>query len=248
MSVNSKMTAIADAIRAKTGKTAPLTLDQMATEIEGISGGTELFAVIVAYYPTGSTIKCISGNIELSPVGTDGQALFAVPFAGTWTVTATKGTNFTSQSVVITTKGELVDVELAFAYYVFKTGYGVASEWETEMGAAAFADVNASRIQIGSTNRYGSAVASAGSVAKYNTTPYTKINFDLNCDNLSGGNFYVGIASTTTGNSFVASKKLTDTGRQTVTVDITKYNNNYYVKAYQDCWPSEQLIYNIWFE
>lgn len=36
MSVDSKMTAIADAIRAKTGKTAALSLDAMATEIEGI--------------------------------------------------------------------------------------------------------------------------------------------------------------------------------------------------------------------
>ena len=33
MSVNEKMTAIADAIRGKTGKTEPLTLDQMAAEI-----------------------------------------------------------------------------------------------------------------------------------------------------------------------------------------------------------------------
>lgn len=39
MSVNEKMTAIADAIRGKTGKSAPLTLDQMATEIAGIQVG-----------------------------------------------------------------------------------------------------------------------------------------------------------------------------------------------------------------
>lgn len=39
MSVNSKMAAIGDAIREKTGGTAKLTLDQMATEIAGISGG-----------------------------------------------------------------------------------------------------------------------------------------------------------------------------------------------------------------
>lgn len=39
MSVNSKMTAIADAIRGKTGKTDTLTLDQMATEIAGIETG-----------------------------------------------------------------------------------------------------------------------------------------------------------------------------------------------------------------
>ena len=36
MSVNSKMTAIADAIRAKTGGTTALTLDQMATDIASI--------------------------------------------------------------------------------------------------------------------------------------------------------------------------------------------------------------------
>lgn len=39
MSVNEKMTAIADAIRDKTGKTDTLTLDQMATEIAGIETG-----------------------------------------------------------------------------------------------------------------------------------------------------------------------------------------------------------------
>lgn len=39
MSINAAMTAIADAIRAKTGKTEPLTLEQMPSEIEGISGG-----------------------------------------------------------------------------------------------------------------------------------------------------------------------------------------------------------------
>lgn len=41
MSVNSKMAAIADAIRAKTGGTASLTLDQMATEILAISVGSD---------------------------------------------------------------------------------------------------------------------------------------------------------------------------------------------------------------
>lgn len=40
MSVNEKMTAIADAIRAKTGGTEALTLDQMATAIGGIQTGS----------------------------------------------------------------------------------------------------------------------------------------------------------------------------------------------------------------
>lgn len=40
MSVNEKMTAIADAIRNKTGITHPLTLDQMAAEIAAIQAGS----------------------------------------------------------------------------------------------------------------------------------------------------------------------------------------------------------------
>lgn len=40
MSVNSKMTAIADAIRSKTGTTDALSLDQMAQAIAGIAGGS----------------------------------------------------------------------------------------------------------------------------------------------------------------------------------------------------------------
>ena len=36
MALTDKLTAIADAVREKTGRTAPLTLDQMAAEITGI--------------------------------------------------------------------------------------------------------------------------------------------------------------------------------------------------------------------
>lgn len=39
MALTDKLTAIADAIRAKTGGTEPLSLDEMPTEIASISGG-----------------------------------------------------------------------------------------------------------------------------------------------------------------------------------------------------------------
>ena len=39
MALTDKLTAVADAIRGKTGKTEPLTLDQMAAEIAGIVAG-----------------------------------------------------------------------------------------------------------------------------------------------------------------------------------------------------------------
>lgn len=52
MSVNSKMTAIADAIRAKTGGTGLLTLDDMAIEIASITGGgVEINAITASSLP-----------------------------------------------------------------------------------------------------------------------------------------------------------------------------------------------------
>lgn len=75
MSVNEKMTAIADAIRGKTGKSAPLTLDQMATEIAGIqvgegSGGCSGFeyanglnrAFMYAEFPSGTELDIAFGS------------------------------------------------------------------------------------------------------------------------------------------------------------------------------------------
>lgn len=207
-------------------------------------------------YPANST--CVVTNSNGQTVASDTNATSStktwtatVSATGTYTITATAtdgSEKSKSQDISIASDGQSISVSLSYEYYVFKTGFGIASDWEVEWGAAAFANVNKTRIEIGSSSRDGSAAASAGSVAKYNTTQYTKINFDLNCDNLDGGNFYVGIANTNTDSSFVASKRISVTGKQTVTIDISKYNNNYYVKVYQDCWPSSQLIYNIWFE
>ena len=49
MALTDKLTAIADAVREKTGRTAPLTLDQMAAEVTGIktvSDGYECIRLI----------------------------------------------------------------------------------------------------------------------------------------------------------------------------------------------------------
>ena len=47
MALTDKLSAIGDAIRVKTGKTAGMTLDQMPGEIAGISGGGTLGAISV---------------------------------------------------------------------------------------------------------------------------------------------------------------------------------------------------------
>ena len=66
MSVNSKMTAIADAIRAKTGGTELLTLDDMAVEIAGISGGgiETVDVTIVNNTPSSRTFGYLTDSTE----------------------------------------------------------------------------------------------------------------------------------------------------------------------------------------
>lgn len=71
--------------------------------------GTKLFAAIGVTYPAGSTVTCTNGTKTLTAKTTSGQWVFAIPEAGTWTVTA--GTK--SKSVAITTEGQFESVNLA---------------------------------------------------------------------------------------------------------------------------------------
>lgn len=240
MSVNSKMTAIADAIRAKTGKTAPLSLDQMATEIEGISGGTELFAAIVAYYPTGSTIKCISGNIELSPVGTDGQCVFAIPKAGTWTVTAILGTETASDTVVITTEGQFESVVLSYRLVLFDNGdqnTKVTGGWSNSGYTDAKYDRSNSKVTIGSkivcsVDGYNDLSGIAGTANKVSLNNVKSITIDGNLSEAYKGvydEYYIGFSSSKAISSFVASVKITEAGNFTKSLDVSALTGSYYV-------------------
>ena len=69
MSVNEKMTAIADAIRVKTGETAPLSLDAMASAIAGISGlrfTKGSFTGATAWSSTNATYKTVTVTLALA--------------------------------------------------------------------------------------------------------------------------------------------------------------------------------------
>ena len=68
MALIDKLTAIAEAIRGKTGKADPLTLEQMATEIEGIeAGGIPENARL--YYVGNAVSEFTAPRFESSAVG-----------------------------------------------------------------------------------------------------------------------------------------------------------------------------------
>lgn len=94
--------------------------------------GTKLFAAIGVTYPAGSTLTCTNGTSTLTAKTTSGQWAFAIPEAGTWTVTATDGSNSKSQSVSINSEGQFESVELSYALVIIENGTPVQGyAWET---------------------------------------------------------------------------------------------------------------------
>lgn len=88
------------------------------------------YVVVIAYfsatinvtYPAGSTCTCTDGVTTLTAPDTSGTWACIVPNAGTWTVTATSGTETDSKAVAITTDGQSISVELSYATYLYNLG------------------------------------------------------------------------------------------------------------------------------
>lgn len=79
-------------------------------------------ATINIAYPAGSTCTCSDGTTTLSAPDTSGTWACIVPNAGTWTAAATDGVESTSESVSITTDGQIVAIELSYLLWLYKSG------------------------------------------------------------------------------------------------------------------------------
>ena len=86
-----------------------------------VSGAGNLRAVIAVTYPDGSICTCSNGTKTLKARGTSGKALFNVP-VGEWTVSATDGSQTTSNTVSITAEGQIINVELKYIPWLYKDG------------------------------------------------------------------------------------------------------------------------------
>ena len=79
-------------------------------------------ATINITYPAGSTCTGSDGTTTLSAPDTSGTWACIVPNAGTWTAAATDGVENTSESVSITTDGQIVAIELSYLLWLYKSG------------------------------------------------------------------------------------------------------------------------------
>ena len=77
-------------------------------------GGGMAYAYIGVVYDAGATVTCTDGNKTYRAKDTSGLYVFPVPYAATWVVTATNGTDVASESVVIDTLWQDVVVKINF--------------------------------------------------------------------------------------------------------------------------------------
>lgn len=104
MSVNAKMTAIADAIRLKTGRTDTLTLDQMADDLNAISERDSTDLII-----NGATVTIPAGNYQSQVSGsvytaTQATPSIAINASGLITATATQTAGYVTAGTKSATK------------------------------------------------------------------------------------------------------------------------------------------------
>lgn len=85
-------------------------------------GGGDTYAFIVAIYPVGSTCTATNGSTTLTAGDTSGRWAFGIPEVGTWTISATDGTDTAEEAVVITALGQIESVALLFGTYLVRNG------------------------------------------------------------------------------------------------------------------------------
>lgn len=86
------------------------------------TGTYNLKSVIIAAAPTGSTVICRKGAETKTVEEKGGTWTFAEVDVGTWTVTATLGSNTASKSVTLTVLGEAAYVVLEYELHIIENG------------------------------------------------------------------------------------------------------------------------------
>ena len=222
----------------------------------GIVTVAAVYAVIDVTYPSGSVCTCSNGSVTLTAKDTTGKAIFVIPSAGTWTVTAVSGSKSTSKAVSITAEGQVETVELTYGLYIFKNGSGLTSGYSIKSNSI----ISAPTVSGDTISWPGN--SSSGGVAFYidpavALSGYTKLCFDFECSYNYGGNYGMGFgvgtdaAASTTINNTNWTAKVTSTAqgtiaRNTVQCDISALTDSEYIKIVGSY--SAGKVYNIWLE
>lgn len=228
--------------------------DKKGEKITGTFEAADPYAIIGVTYPSGSVCTCTNGTLTLTAKDTSGKAIFVIPSAGTWTVTAVSGDKTASKAVSITAEGQVETVTLAYELYIFKSGSGLTSGYSIK-NPTSEPTVSSDTISWEGDDQYGG-------ISMYITPAvalkdYTKLCVDFECSYNWGGNYGMGFgvgtdaasASMITNTKWTAKVTSTARGkidRNTVQCDISALTDSEYIKIVGSY--SAGKVYNIWLE
>lgn len=211
-------------------------------------GGTTPFASIFATYPIGSTCTATNGSRTLKLKDTSGYGVFYVPYAATWIVAATDGTDTASETVEITKEGESVSVELSYRLWLYKNGAEYAETtggWKIVNSTSGNGVKNVDNIYLGYSGTSG-----RDSVAYINdkidlteiNTLYAKINVT---EKTNAVNF--GVLDTNTEvyptDGFIVRISASATGEQILQLDVSGVTGKHFIAIHAD--RSKAYIYEV---
>lgn len=231
----------------------------------GGSGGLSASdAILVVTVPTGSTVTATKGGVTLTPTmwvtaadPTLDCAIFAISASlfdavNPWTVTATLGTDSSSNTVIIDSNNQY-DLELRYSVYIYREGVsGLAEGYSGIDGRYGISGGTVFDSPLGIVLKYPNdywTIGPAVDLSKYST-----FHVDLQVTADSSSHPYIGVSNTTisgaNGANFSYLAEWHATGavsRQTVAIDVSALQIPGYIKACGYS-PSEWTIFNMWFD
>lgn len=203
-------------------------------------GGGIPYAVIGVTYPSGSVCTCKSGTLTLTAKDTSGKVLFAIPFAGTWTVKAVKGSQSKSVTVKITTEGQVATVELGFALDMYNAGTFGTDSSGTKFSATCYTTNGYNKITENSNNLYWWCDPNTNNLfcilPSINPSGYSTLKMQISASDMNGaGQFGLATGSDRgTGDYAAKSSFSAFTGAKLLSVDISNVSSGkYYAKLTQ---------------
>lgn len=206
--------------------------------ITNSSGIGKIYAVIGVTYPSGSTCTCTNGSKTLTAKNTSGKAIFVIPSAGTWTVTAVSGSKSTSEAVSITAEGQVATVTLSYELVLFNNGVVSGYAWNSSNAESSY---GRAQVSGGLINLWGytwdnnislqPGWGEIGISSAIDLSDYSALKVRLKKIDSADGTAKIQVGTTALGDN-TATKKVTLTAGTTTSLDISSITGSKYISLY----------------
>lgn len=229
-----------------------LALDEVAV------AQVDAVAAIEVTYPEESACTCSCGDITLTAKNTNGRALFLVPEAGTWTVTATAndGSGDTASKDIEIIEDQFISIKLLYQYSLVDGDNIDTSVFQTVTGYVSVETSNGENfLRVGYEGDSWIGRGTAYVIADLTNYNILHIEGCYGIFNNKGTNVagvYVGTALGTASSTINFSSE----HKETYTLDVSGCGENTYICIFgegyntstEGWWALDAWIYNMWLE